>query len=291
MTNHELTGSTSRAVLFCDHTLARRVESLDAIAGKEYAVAHRALYPNVAADYVEVAGGFASFAGVNSPLTQAFALGMNGEVTPGDMNRMEAFYREREAAINVEVCPLADASLTMHLSERGYRPVEFSNVLVRRLTASPDDNDGRARVEATRREVEATEATPGEIETLTEVVSRGFAEDDEAGMAFMMEIFQVNARTAGVHHFAARIGDTIVGGGALRVGDRIAGLAGASTLPEYRGRGAQTALLDARLRFAAALDCEIATVTTLPGSTSQRNAQRHGFQVAYTRTKWMLAHV
>ncbi len=279
-------------MLFCDHALARRVESLDAVAGKEYVVAHRALYPRVAADFTQVAGGFASYAGTDSPLTQAFALGMNGEVTPDDMNRLEAFYRERESAINVEVCPLADMSLTGHLSERGYRPVEFTNVLVRSLNASPEDNEEYARreVEAAH-EVEVREATPDETGALAEVVARGFAEDEESSLALMMEIFRVNARTAGVHHFAARIGDTIVGGGGVRVSERIAGLAGASTLPAYRGRGAQTALLDARLRFAARHDCDIATVTTLPGSTSQRNAQRHDFQVAYTRTKWMLAHV
>lgn len=217
---------------------------------------------------------------------------MNGEVTPDDMNRLEAFYRERESATNVEVCPLADMSLTNHLSERGYRSVEFSNVLVRRLNASPEGNEERARRETEAPgEVEATEATPDEIETLTEVVARGFAEDDESGLALMMEIFRVNARTAGVYHFAARIGDTIVGGGGLRVSEGIAGLAGASTLPAYRGRGAQNALLNARLRFAVQCGCGIATVTTLPGSTSQRNAQRHGFQVAYTRTKWMLRDV
>jgi len=26
----------------------------------------------------------------------------------------------------------------------------------------------------------------------------------------------------------------------------------------------------------------------LPGSGSQRNAERHGFRIAYTRTKWQL---
>jgi hypothetical protein len=62
--------------------------------------------------------------------------------------------------------------------------------------------------------------------------------------------------------------------------------AGASTVPNARRQGAQQALLDARLRFAAEHGCKVAAICATPGSGSQRNAERHGFQVAYTRLKW-----
>ena len=68
----------------------------------------------------------------------------------------------------------------------------------------------------------------------------------------------------------------------------VALLAGASTTPENRKRGAQLALLDARLRFAAEHGAELAMMVALPGSGSHRNAERHGFRVTYTRTKWQL---
>jgi hypothetical protein len=32
--------------------------------------------------------------------------------------------------------------------------------------------------------------------------------------------------------------------------------------------------------------CDLAMVCTEPGSGSQRNAERQGFQIAYTRIKW-----
>lgn len=54
------------------------------------------------------------------------------------------------------------------------------------------------------------------------------------------------------------------------------------------GSLAQTALLRARLRYAADRGCTVATVGALPGSQSQRNAEKQGFRVAYTRTKWQL---
>jgi hypothetical protein len=68
--------------------------------------------------------------------------------------------------------------------------------------------------------------------------------------------------------------------------DGVALLAGACTIPQWRKQGAQLALLQHRLHVAAEHGCDIAMVATLPGSASQRNAERRGFRVAYTRTKW-----
>ena len=74
----------------------------------------------------------------------------------------------------------------------------------------------------------------------------------------------------------------------LSIRDDVALLAGASTVPECRRQGAQLALLDARLRYAAGQGCTIAMMCALPGSGSQRNAEREGFRVAYTRIKFRL---
>jgi len=63
-------------------------------------------------------------------------------------------------------------------------------------------------------------------------------------------------------------------------------LAGGATVPEARRKGAQRALLNARLRHAVKAGCHIAAMGAQPGSTSQRNAEREGFRIAYTRTKW-----
>jgi len=63
----------------------------------------------------------------------------------------------------------------------------------------------------------------------------------------------------------------------------IAQFTGAATAPACRRRGVQTALLLARLTDAAAAGCDIAVVTTRPGSKSQQNAQRRRFDLLYTR--------
>jgi len=92
--------------------------------------------------------------------------------------------------------------------------------------------------------------------------------------------------TEGVSSFLVEKDGVTVATGALNIQNGVALLAGASTLPEARRQGAQRLLLAERLRFAREAGCEIAAMGALPGSESQRNAQRSGFQIAYTRTKW-----
>ena len=74
----------------------------------------------------------------------------------------------------------------------------------------------------------------------------------------------------------------------MLIHDGVALLAGASTIPEGRQQGAQLALLESRLRHAAEKGCDIAMMCAAPGSASQRNAERQGFRIAYTRIKWSL---
>ena len=73
------------------------------------------------------------------------------------------------------------------------------------------------------------------------------------------------------------------GGATMRIADGVAQLTGAATAPAHRRRGVQTALLSARLADAAAASCDVAVITTQPGSKSQQNAQRQGFDLLYTR--------
>jgi GNAT superfamily N-acetyltransferase len=77
----------------------------------------------------------------------------------------------------------------------------------------------------------------------------------------------------------------IAGGAAVSAQHGVCGLFGASTLPAFRRRGAQSALLATRLAWAREKGCDLAVSITQPGSISHRNIERSGFRVAYTRTK------
>ena len=69
----------------------------------------------------------------------------------------------------------------------------------------------------------------------------------------------------------------------MRIDGDLAQLAGAGTLPHARGRGVQKALLQRRLADARRAGCTLAVVTTAPGTRSQDNVMRRGFQLLYTR--------
>ena len=51
----------------------------------------------------------------------------------------------------------------------------------------------------------------------------------------------------------------------------------------HRNLGMQHALIAARLAAALAAGCDLAVVHTEPGSPSQRNVERLGFRLAYTK--------
>ncbi|MFY9569846.1 MAG: GNAT family N-acetyltransferase, partial [Blastocatellia bacterium] len=97
-------------MLFADLALARRLETTDALAGVEFARAWARSSSYTGEVVLPVAGGYAGFGGVESPLTQAFGLGLNGPVTEVDLSALEEFYRSHGSAVNIETCPLADPS-------------------------------------------------------------------------------------------------------------------------------------------------------------------------------------
>jgi len=73
------------------------------------------------------------------------------------------------------------------------------------------------------------------------------------------------------------------GGAAAAIRNGLATLFADSTVPAFRRSGVHRELIAARLNEAIALGCDLATASTLPGSGSQRNYERLGFEVVYTR--------
>lgn len=98
----------------------------------------------------------------------------------------------------------------------------------------------------------------------------------------------------GWHCFLAFAGDTPAGTGALYVAGDVGWLGVAGTLPELRGRGAQGAILSARIEAARDAGCRVLVTETgspvggRPGP-SYRNIERAGFTPAYVRDNYLSA--
>jgi GNAT superfamily N-acetyltransferase len=257
--------------------LARRVERAESQAAVEGAETLLRLRPESGAAVEAVGGGFAVYCGANSPITQAVGIGLDGAVSDTEFARLEEFYFSRNEPVRVETCPLADASLLEHYARRGYHVTEFSNVMARPLSS--------AETWTVSPEVSIEEVPAQHIDLWTLTVSQGFAEHFPVTQE-ILEVMKMFALGASAHCYLARIDGKVAGGGTLAIRGGIAGLFGASTLPAYRNRGVQTALLHARLQFAAQAGCELAVSLALPGSASQRNIVRQEFRVLYTRVKF-----
>jgi hypothetical protein len=269
------------AHIFSDLSLSRRLEKAEALSNVGFVEARARVSPEVGACWVEAAGCYAMFDGVESPITQTFGLGLFEAATGEDLGRIEAFFRERGAPVFHEVSPLADPALLSTLNERGYHPVEFTSVMFRAIR--PGARAGEAHDEGVRVRL----VGEGEHELWAQTSARGWSESGYGD--FMLGLAQVSAKRADALSFLAELDGRPVATGALSICEGVALLAGASTVPEGRKRGAQLALLDARLRLAVERGCDLAMMCALPGSPSQRNAERQGFRIAYTRVKWRLS--
>ena len=281
MTGKEPMSSELRGPLFADMALARRLEMTDALAGVEFARAWAQVKSFAGEVFVPVAGGYGGFGGVDSPLTQAFGVGLNGLVTESDMARLEHFYESHGAPVNIETCPLADPTLLKLLNERGYCPIEYSNVSIREL----DEADSRLWPDSAIK-VHVRTPEPNEVEAYCVVVIRSFFEDTNEVSSQMLDIFTSCFYAANTFFFLAELDGAAAGGGMMSIHQGVASFGGAGTLPEFRNRGVQKALLLARIAAAARARCDLAMVATGPGSGSQRNVERLGFRVVYTRTKF-----
>lgn len=270
---------------FVDLALARRLERTEALACADFVETRARLQPASGAAWIEVADAYAMFDGVGSPITQTFGLGMFEPVTADVLQQIEDFFTERGAAVHHEISPLADASLLALLHERGYHPIELTSVMFRLI--QPDVKLARAEnPKLTVRVMDKAEA-----QRWAEVAAQGWSEMVEFA-DFIRDLSLVSAeRERGVSFFAelkgfAELDGEPIATGGISLGDGIALMAGASTVPAQRKQGAQLALLEARLQYAAAQGCDLAMMCAAPGSASQRNAERQGFRIAYTRIKW-----
>jgi GNAT superfamily N-acetyltransferase len=283
---------------FADLALSRRLEGAEATSGRRFVEARARVFPDSGATWIEVAGACAMYDGASSPVTQTFGLGLFEEVTAADLDAIEAFYAERGAPVFHEVSPLVDTSVHAVLAARGYRPCEFTSVLYRPIdvaglkpratgdeaAAPPANQPGSPVAHGLSPAITVRPIGKGEEELYARVAAEGWSEFGVSD--FVMTIGRMSGHIEGTRLFVAELDGIPIAAGALNLGDRIAHLAGASTIPSGRKRGAQRALLEHRLRYAAEHGCDIALMGALPGSGSQRNAERHGFRIAYTRTKW-----
>jgi hypothetical protein len=292
---------------FSDLALSRRLERAEGQACVRHAEARRRLFPESGAGWMECGGAYAIFDGVHSPVTQSFGLGLFEALTAATLDTMERFFVERGAPVLHDMSPLAGSKALELLCARNYRPVEVCNVLYCAVEPPVAEEPGEARAQLIAPEeaqlwsdINAKAWFPEHPELREFLLTRGaICAAREGCVCFIAEVAgaaqsaqdtqsakdaQGTQNAGAAHQNKAEPGAA----GVLCIHDGVALFGGSATLPEMRRRGLQAALLGCRMSYAFEHGCELAMMAAEPGSRSQRNAERRGFRVAYTRTKWKL---
>lgn len=266
--------------MYLDAALAQRLEESDRISTLQHAEARARLAPNAGATWAAIGDGSAIYTGPGLPVGGVFGLGMRAPVTPAHLQEATAFFAERNMPAVVHLCPLADSSLTAALQAEGRRILQFKHIWVRAAAAEPAPD---ALPHAPAAAISVREAqTDDERWLWARLVSLAFGHVGRLEDA-NTDVSGPNAFSVGSRVFTAWAGDQPVGAGALWMGDGVARLFSTATISGWRNQGAQQALISARLNAARAAGCDLISVATLPGTPSQRNVERFGFRIAYTR--------
>jgi len=261
--------------------LARRIESAEA--RLSLAMADVSRRDGHTAFGLAIEGGAAVYCGPGAPMTKVIGVGVSEPLTDATIDRIEAAFAPYGEQPGWEMCTLGDLSGIARLEARGYQLRRIELVLGRDLTRDAVFDPLPAHVVVQR----------GFEDEWARIAVAGFsAAETVDGREAPAEAYdtsileQVVAQFAGiesVRRYVAFVEGAAAGAASARVDGGVFQLCGAATLPAWRRRGVQTALLVARLAEARADGCDLAVVTVEPGSRSQANVQRRHFTPLYSR--------
>ena len=264
--------------MFATASLAARIERAECTMLMELA---RAAAARLGRGEVVVApiGGGVAVTGPGSPANKLAGMGFGDFPPAAELETIEEAFALRRAPLQVEFASLGDPAILRMLTHRGYELIGFENVLGLPLDVNQLEGAGDGSVTVERAGLEETA-------TWMDAVATGFLHPDTFDGPLSHESFSRDAieqifgdtfATPSFERFIARRAGVVAGGASLRIHQGVAQLAGAATLPDHRRQGVQTAFLRHRLLDAARRGCDVAVVTTQPGSKSTENAQRFGF--------------
>jgi GNAT superfamily N-acetyltransferase len=224
--------------------------------------------------------GAASFAlamdRANTMLNRVIGLGLGDPASDAVLDQIDAFFHEAGSTrYSISIAPDGEPGLADRLQARGFTEGYAWMRFVRGLEPAPPVETA-LRVE---------QAEDGEL--FGRIVAAGFELPPEAGHGFA-----ALAERPAWHLMMAFDGATPVASAALVEHDGVGWFGAAATLPEHRRKGAQNALLAARIERARQLGLDVLTVETGElgedrPSASYRNILRAGFEELYLRPNFL----
>lgn len=267
--------------MFVELDLARQLEQTEGNACLDFARARKQLQPESSVAWDFGHGAIAVFDGADSPLTQSFGLGvMEPRDHEASLDFMEDFFFSRQVPAHHEVSPFAGVAVMESLCRRGYKPVEMSSVLYQTAQKGEPASSPGVHVHCIH---------SGEAELWGQTSADAWSGEHPEFREFLLDMGRLSTNRERTYCFLGTLHGKPAATAILYVHDGVALFAGSATLPAMRRNGLQAALLSARKQLACELGCKLFMMVAEPGSGSQRNAERNGFRIAYTRMKWQLS--
>lgn len=249
------------------HDLIERVERSRWRNLPAYAAAYRTLYPDARTTTRQLAGGVAAFTETGSPLNHLSAAGLTEPITAQGLAEVESFFAEFDSEFEAWVAPGRDLAPFI---ARGYPDPTTIRVFTR-PAAPVDAIAGTITVERVK------QGSTDDAETYGRLAAAAFGSPDPV----MIRLFAALFAVPGVGLYRARVDGTVAGVARLAIDGDLAEFGGGATLPEFRGRGVQQAMLRHRINEACAAGCSILVTEAEPGTGSTRNILRAGFEAAF----------
>jgi GNAT superfamily N-acetyltransferase len=213
-------------------------------------------------------------------LNRALGLGLRVPVTDGALDEIAAFFGRHGVAYAITVTPGAEPEeLPEQLERRGFA----------RGYAWQKFTRGTGPVPAVQTDLRVERVGHEGAAAFGDVFTRAYGTPPA-----VQPLLERLPSRRGWHCFLAFAGDTPAATGALYVTGDVGWLGIAGTLPELRGRGAQGAIIAARVEAARGVGCSVVvTETGVPvggdAGPSYRNLLRAGFEPAYERENYLSA--
>jgi GNAT superfamily N-acetyltransferase len=202
-------------------------------------------------------------------------------VDASTVEEVASFYRDRMMPCRFDMTPYTtDPDLLEALDAFGLSPAGFQSNLVGPVEYVDDLIPANWTV---------TEVSTGQLEFFADFLNRSYSHGERVPprlMKFREATIRARHGRPGWHLYLCCVEGVPAAGAMLYVHGGVATLNGAATAPAFRGRGCQRALLRARINEAARSGCKFVVSRCGVGSVSQRNLERAGLQLGYTKVIW-----
>ncbi|THE10742.1 N-acetyltransferase [Bacillus timonensis] len=189
-------------------------------------------------------------------------------------------YKQKDIPVRFELTPgHVSSELLTYLSNKGLYHHDFHTTLYSDLYPIPESENSS--------KITITELGKDEFDLFAEIYTKGFGMPSflKDGVAQNNQILYDQENWT---FYLASIENKPAGIGVLFTKNGIGTLASATTLPEYRNSGIQTALIKRRMQNAMEQDCSLLVGQARFGSVSQNNMERVGMRIGYTKAIWKL---